>query len=1285
MAASRPSSAVAMRLVIVTLDAHLADAFERARIRLAHDLPGLTLQLHIAADFDSDPTASERARRDIAAAHIIVCTQLFQEEYANAVLPTVLARRDDADAILCALCTPDLVKCTRLGKFDMGKAESRSPFSPMSLLKKLRGSRGDGKSSGERQMKSLKTLPALLKFIPGTAQDVRAYLLLLQYWLSGSAENIEQMIRYVIDRYASGSRKALRGALSPAAPQSYPEVGLWHPALPGNGIVEHIGALPKPTVSSSQHRSADAGTVGVLVGRSYLLAGNVAHYAAVVRALEDRGMRVVAAFASALDARPAISQFFMDASGRATIDALVNLTGFSLVGGPAYNDSTAAQAILKQLDVPYATFQTLEFQTIEEWRGDARGLNPLQATLQIAIPELDGAILPSVYGGKGSAREGKAAASEPITERVERACERIARLVRLRRSDRATRKLAVVLFNFPPNAGNTGSAAYLAVFPSLQRVLASLKEQGYTVELPGSADELRERLTQGNRERYGAPANVHTCIPVSDHVRREPYLREIEKTWGPAPGRQLSDGQTIHVMGLQLGNVFIGVQPSFGWEGDPMRLLFEGGFAPTHAFSAFYRWMHEDFAADAILHFGTHGALEFMPGKQSGLDATCWPDRLIADTPNVYLYASNNSSEGTLAKRRGNATLVSYLTPPVANAGLYRGLLDLKSSLDRWRALTATSAVDADALRALIQQQAVSVDLAVADPLWTASEADERITTLRARLLELEYSLIPMGLHVVGEAMSSDARTDMLVEIAKLGRPELELPPIADTIVVGASDALAESGTAQAVEQVIRETVLTLVRTADATQAEQAARVSARERGLRLADARALELHLASLASFDAALREDHEIPGILRALDARYVSPAPGGDLLRNPAVLPTGRNVYGFDPYRVPSATAMLEGRSRAEQLLARATSDGGELPESVAVVLWGTDNMKSEGAPLAQVLALMGVVPRFDSVGRLTGARLLPLEQLGRPRIDVVITLSGIFRDLLPLQVRLLAEAALACANADEDPSQNFVRKHVLATMLETGCSLETAALRVFSNADGAYGSNVNLLIDTGKWQSEDELADMFVQRKGFAYGTNGNPSSQPALMKRALGGASLSFQGLDSVDLGATDIDQYVESLGGMTRVMAQQRGEAPAVYVGDYNGAKGKVRSLAEQVELESRTKMLNPRWYESQLQYGYEGVRNIAGHMTTTLGWSATGGASTVPQWVYTEVSKTFVLDEAMRDRLASLNPDAASGLAQRLLEATDRGFWAPDDATLDALRDAAAELEDRLEGIHAA
>jgi magnesium chelatase subunit H len=322
----------------------------------------------------------------------------------------------------------------------------------------------------------------------------------------------------------------------------------------------------------------------------------------------------------------------------------------------------------------------------------------------------------------------------------------------------------------------------------------------------------------------------------------------------------------------------------------------------------------------------------------------------------------------------------------------------------------------------------------------------------------------------------------------------------------------------------------------------------------------------------------------------------------------------------------------------------------------------------------------VPRFDGVGRLCGARLLPLAQLGRPRVDVVASLSGIFRDLLPLQVKLLAEAAFLCASADEPVEQNFVRKHTLASMQELGVDLPTAALRVFGNAEGAYGSNVNLLLETGRWEDENQLADLFVQRKGFAYGADGKCRPGQQLMKRALGTASLSFQNVDSVELGATDIDQYVEALGGVNRVIEQQQQKKVACYMGDHTGRDGRIRTLEEQVVLETRTRMLNPKWYEGQMAHGYEGVRNIAGHIATTVGWSSTTG--TVPGWVYGDMAQTFVLDAEMRDRLARLNPTAAAGMATKLLEANDRGYWSPDAETLDALRDAAADLEDRLEGV---
>jgi magnesium chelatase subunit H len=1254
-----------LKFVIITLDAHLAGAVAEAASMVVRQLPSIELCVHVASDWPESPAALEHCRRDIATGDIIAVTQCFQDEQVTAIRDALLARRDHCDAMLVAVSAPELVRCTRMGKFDLGGAEEKQPkpWSPLGILKKLRGSRTDGKSSGERQMTALKAMPKLLKFIPGPAQDVRVYLLSIQYWLAGTAENIANLVLLHVEKYADGPRKVLRARVKSEAPKVYPEVGLWHPDVPAaHGITEQLSAIPS--------RGA-AGTVGVLLGRSYLLADNVAHYAAVVRAFEARGLRTIPAFASALDSRPAIERFFVDGAHRTTVDAVVSLTGFSLVGGPAYNDSVAAQATLGALDVPYFCLQTLEFQSTPEWQNDPRGLNPLQATLQVAIPELDGAIGPTVFAGKvGAAKGVENAESLPIPERVETIADRVARVIRMRRTPRAERKVAVVLFNFPPNAGNTGSAAYLDCFHSLYNTLVAMKAGGYTVTVPESVDALRDAVIQGNREQYGSVASVFARIPTDDHVRRERWLPQIEGAWGAAPGQQFADGYGIQILGAEFGNVFVGVQPSFGWEGDPMRLLFEGNFAPTHAFSAFYRWLREDWGAHVALHFGTHGALEFMPGKQAGLTDQCWPDRLIGDLPNVYLYASNNSSEGTLAKRRGGATtLISYLTPSLASAGLYKGLVDLKASFDRWRNTDArTTDAEKDSLVALLQEQACALELTTASPSWTPADGAV-IESVRQKLLEVEQSLIPVGLHVVGRTPSVEERADMLVAIASVGRPDVDIAPFAETVRAAARREMAD----EAFDLAARAIVTAAVSAGDVT----AGLHEAERHGIA---PMALEPTLRGLLSLDALLADDAEIPGMLRALDGRYVSAAPAADLVRNTAVLPTGRNLYGFDPYKVPSPYALKEGSARAEQLIARHVADGHDFPETVAFVLWGTDNMKSEGTQLAQVLALMGVVPRFDGVGRLCGARLLSLAQLGRPRVDVVASLSGIFRDLLPLQVKLLAEAALLCASADEPESQNFIRKHALAAMRDDGVDLETASLRVFGNSEGSYGSNVNLLLETGRWEDENQLADLFVQRKGYAYGADGKCRAGQQMMKRALGTASLSFQNVDSVELGATDIDQYVEALGGVNRVIEQQQQKKVACYMGDHTGKDGRIRTLEEQVVLESRTRALNPKWYEGQLAHGYEGVRNIAGHVATTVGWSSTTGS--VPGWVYGDMAQTFVLDAEMRDRLASLNPSAAAGMATKLLEANDRGYWSPDAATLEALRDAAADLEDRLEGV---
>ncbi|MDE1924432.1 MAG: cobaltochelatase subunit CobN, partial [Gammaproteobacteria bacterium] len=437
----------------------------------------------------------------------------------------------------------------------------------------------------------------------------------------------------------------------------------------------------------------------------------------------------------------------------------------------------------------------------------------------------------------------------------------------------------------------------------------------------------------------------------------------------------------------------------------------------------------------------------------------------------------------------------------------------------------------------------------------------------------------------------------------------------------------------------------------------------------------------AELARIDAELRGDREIDAVLRALDGRYLRPAPGGDLVRNPQVLPTGRNLHGFDPFRLPSAFAVEDGARQAARLIERHRADGHADPETIALVLWGTDNLKSEGAPIGQALALIGAKPRFDSYGRIVGASLIPLQELGRPRIDVVMTLSGIFRDLLPLQIRLLAEAAFLAASADEPEERNFVRKHALSHQREHNCDLETAALRVFGNADSAYGANVNHLIENGRWEAPDELAETYTRRKSFAYGRSGRPTPQADLLRAVLAGVDLSYQNLESVELGVTTVDTYFDTLGGINSAVRRAKGGIGApVYIGDQTTGRAAVRTLSEQVALEARTRTLNPKWYEGMLAHGFEGVRQIEAHLTNTMGWSATTGE--VQPWVYERITETFILDPQMRRRLAELNPFASAKVASRLIEASDRHYWQPDEQMLAALRAAGEELEDRMEGV---
>ncbi|MED5532315.1 MAG: cobaltochelatase subunit CobN [Pseudomonadota bacterium] len=1162
----------AYKFVIITLDSHSAGPVSRVQKKLKPYFPSLEISVHAAAEWSENPKALEKAKNDISNANIIVANLLFLEEHVKAILPSLKKRRNECDALVGCISSKEIVSLTMLDRLDMSKPTTGF----LSLLKRLRGTNKSGKpASGKRQMSVLRRLPKILKFIPGKAQDVRSYFLTMLYWLGGSDDNVESMVIYLSEKY--GGIKAI-GDKSAKPPIEYPETGLYHPSLKTR-ITTNIKDIPKP-------RNA-TGTIGILLMRSYVLSGDTAHYDAVIKRLEENGLNVIPAFSASLDSRPAIEEFFHK-NGNILVDCVVSLTGFSLVGGPAYNDSQAAEEILSKLNVPYVAAHALEFQTLSHWEENDSGLGPVETTMLVALPEIDGAIAPTVFGG----RPGPGLEMLPAEERVESLVSKVRKYVNLRTKPVEDKRVSVILYGFPPNAGAIGTAAYLDVFRSLYNTLLRLKHEGYKVEIPQNVEELKDKILNGNRETYGQEANVFKRISADEIVAEEPYLKEIEAAWGPAPGKLQSDGSGLFILGEKFGNVFVGIQPAFGFEGDPMRLLFEKGFAPTHAFSSFYRFLRKEMETDAIIHFGMHGALEFMPGKKAGVSESCWPDRLIGDIPNIYIYAANNPSEGSLAKRRSNAVIISHLTPPLAKAGLYKGLLDLKESLNQLRGMSPDAENQSDLMQ-LIADQAESLDIVF--------EGD--FDLLRLKLYELEEALIPEGLHVVGTPPSAEARENYLG-------------------VIPGTDNKQER------------------------------------------------------AKYEQLLTKDTELPAVIDALEGKFIKPVPGGDIIRSPEILPTGRNMHAFDPFRMPTSFAMQEGKNQTTALLNAQE----HLPETVAMVLWGSDNIKTDGGSIAQAMNLMGARPFFDDYGRLSGAELISLEELGRPRIDVLMTLSGIFRDLLPLQIKMLADASLKAAQAKESNDMNFIRRNTLAIMDKHGFTLEQAALRVFSNAEGTYGSNVNHLVSSASWDQEDELADTYENRKSYAYDPKGDCSKQTGLLQAILELVDCTYQNLESVELGVTTVDHYFDTLGGITRAVKRARGVDTPVFIGDQTRGGSKVRTLADQIALETRSRSLNPKWFEPLLKHGYEGVRHIESQVTNTFGWSATTGQ--VEPWVYGKLSETFILDEEMRRRLASLNPAASLRVANRLMEAHDRSYWEPDEETLEALRDSLAELEDNLEGV---
>jgi len=851
-----------------------------------------------------------------------------------------------------------------------------------------------------------------------------------------------------------------------------------------------------------------------------------------------------------------------------------------------------------------------------------------------------------------------------------------------------------------------------------------MKSKGYQIDgLPNNSKELMEKVINNPEAMDGSPElNIAHKMSVKEYEEFTPYSRRLEENWGKPPGNLNSDGQNLLIYGKHFGNVFIGVQPTFGYEGDPMRLLYSRSASPHHGFAAYYTYVEKIWGADAVLHFGTHGSLEFMPGKQMGMSETCYPDSLIGSLPNLYYYAANNPSEATIAKRRGYASTISYLTPPAENAGLYKGLKELSELVGSYQQLRENSR-GIQIVNAIVEtSKQCNLDKDVELPSKDVEELsiDERdlfVGNIYKQLMEIESRLLPCGLHTIGEAPTAEEAVATLVNIASLEREQEGLRSLPGLLAESMNLTIDQiyngnnKGELKFVElnekiiKTSRESIFAMVNSLKIVEGRVYLEKSLLSKLFDFLKVFGLNLptpwlRVCSLNGFNEVNQKelnklfdyllfcleqvcaDKEMESLIKALDGNYVLPGPGGDPIRNPGVLPSGKNIHALDPQSIPTTAAVAAAKSVVDKLIEKQKEEQGTWPETIACVLWGTDNIKTYGESLAQILWFVGVKPKPDSVGRINKLELIPLEELGRPRIDVVVNCSGVFRDLFINQMALIDQAVKLAAEADEPLESNFVRKHSLEQAEKEGTSIREASARVFSNASGSYSSNVNLAVENSTWEEENELQEMYLSRKTYAFNADnpGEMNQKREVFESVMKTADVTFQNLDSSEISLTDVSHYFDS--DPTKLIKTLRddGKEPSSYIADTTTSNAQVRTLGETIRLDSRTKLLNPKWYEGMLKSGYEGVRELSNRLNYTLGWSATSGQ--VDNFVYEETNETFINDEEMRKRLMELNPNSFRRIVGTLLEVNGRGYWETSDENIEKLKELYQEVEDKIEGV---
>jgi len=1062
-------------------------------------------------------------------------------------------------------------------------------------------------------------------------------------------------------------------------------------------------APPQPTpawgVLEREARDVDGPVVGVLYYRAHHVAGNTAFVEALCRAIEEAGGRPLPVYCSSLrTAEPGLIEALRAADVLVVTVLAAGGTRPALAGAGGDDEAWDVGA-LAGLDVPI--LQALCLTTSRRaWEESDDGLSPLDAAAQVAIPEFDGRIITVPFSFKEFDADGLPR-YVPDPERAARVAGIAVRHGRLRRTPPAERRVVVMLSAYPTKHARLGNAVGLDTPASAVRLLAALAAAGYDLGdgLPGVAEQdgdalmhaliaaggqdpdwLTEEHLAGNPVRISGAAYARWFATLPADLREA-----VERHWGPPPGELFVHEGDIVLAALRAGNVVVMVQPPRGFGENPIAIYHDPELPPSHHYLAAYRWIADEFGAHAIVHLGKHGNLEWLPGKSAALSASCAPDAALGALPLIYPFLVNDPGEGTQAKRRAHAVLVDHLVPPMARAETYGDIARLEQLLDEHATVAALDPAKLPAVRAqiwtLIRAARLDHDLGVADRPHDA-EFDEFLLQVDGWLCEVKDAQIRDGLHVLGRAPEGADRVNLVLAILRArqmwaGRRALpglrEALGLAEDGTAGRAEVDAAEATARALVEAMEE------RGWDAAAAPQVAAALLPDADADRRETVARILAFAATEVVPRLRRTTDEIDNVLHALDGGYVPAGPSGSPLRGLVnVLPTGRNFYAVDPRAVPSRLAWETGQAMARSLLERYRAEHGTWPRSVGLSMWGTSAMRTAGDDVAEVLALLGVRPEWDEASRrVIGLEPIPLAELGRPRIDVTMRISGFFRDAFPHVVAMLDDAVRLVAELDEPDEDNYVRAHVRA---DDRGDRRRATLRIFGPAPGAYGAGLLPLIDSRNWRDDADLAEVYAVWGGHAYGRDLDGVPARADMENAYRRIAVAVKNVDVREHDIADSDDYFQYHGGMVAAVRALTGRSPAAYLGDTTRPDAvRTRTLAEETARIFRARVVNPRWLAAMRAHGYKGAFELAATVDYLFGYDATTGV--VADWMYDRIAAAYVLDPENRAFLAKSNPWALHGIAERLLEAAERGMWAnPDAGILEGVRRVYLETEGDLE-----